>query len=217
MRRVKAELQQGRLRLVEAQIAVAVAILLVAPLRPQNLMALNSSRHIKEPHGARGMLVIFISKGDTKTKKRDLTFDLPAELGEPLRWYRREILPLLGADRGGDLFVRQGGKRKSQETLSQQLTEIIADRIGIHMTPHQFRHLAAALYLEEHSDDLRSVTDLLGRAWAKTTSIYAGSSGRRASRVYGEHVLERRRTLELQRRRRKNPSSPKAPLGGRKP
>ena len=54
MRFVKAELRQGRLRWVEAQIAVAVAILLVAPLRPQNLIALNSSRNVKEPQGTEG-------------------------------------------------------------------------------------------------------------------------------------------------------------------
>ena len=85
------------------------------------------------------------------------------------------------------------------------------------MSPHQFRHLAAALYLEEHPDDFRSATDLLGHAWANTTSIYAGSSGRRASRVYGEHVPERRRSLQLRRRRRKDPNGPKAPTGGMKP
>ena len=216
MRWVTLELQQGRLRAVEAQMAVAVAILLVAPLRPQNLIALNSSRHIKEPHGARGKLVIYVSKGETKTKKRDLTFDLPAELAEPIRWYLREIRPLLSADPGGDLFVSKGGKRKSQETLSQQFTEIIAERIGIHMTPHQFRHFAAFVYLEEHPEDFQSVTDLLGHAWAKTTAIYAGSSGRRASRVYGEHVIEQRRTLGLRRRRRKGPSGPKTTTGRRK-
>ena len=76
------------------------------------------------------------------------------------------------------------------------------------MTPHQFRHLAALAYLEEHPEDFQSVTDLLGHAWAKTTAIYAGSSTRRASRVYGEHVLEQRRGLQLRRRRRK---------GGKKP
>ena len=61
---------------------------------------------------------------------------------------------------GGDLFVSEGGKRKSQETLSQQITEIIGERVGIHMTPHQFRHLAAIAYLEEHPEDFQSVTDL---------------------------------------------------------
>jgi integrase len=203
MRWVKAELQQGRLRFVEAQIAVAVAILLAAPLRPENLIELNVSRHLREPQGGRGKLVIYIAKDDTKTQKRDLTFELPAELAEPIRWYCREILARLRADPRGDLFVTIGGKRKSQETLSQQLTEIIGERVGIHMTPHQFRHLAAVAYLEEHPEDFQSVTDLLGHAWAKTTAIYAGSSTRRASRVYGEHVLEQRRQLQLRRHRRK--------------
>ena len=60
------------------------------------------------------------------------------------------------------------------------------------MTPHQFRHLAAVLYLEAHPEDFQTVSDLLGHAFAKTTLIYAGSSSRRASRAYGKLVIEQR-------------------------
>ncbi len=67
------------------------------------------------------------------------------------------------------------------------------------MTPHQFRHFAAALYLEEHPDGFQNVSDLLGHAWAKTTLVYAGSSSRRASRAYGAHVTQQRDALKLKR------------------
>jgi site-specific recombinase XerC len=76
------------------------------------------------------------------------------------------------------------------------------------LTPHQFRHLAAFLHLEEHPEDFESVSNLLGHAWAKSTRIYAGSSTRRASRVYGAHVLEQRRRLQLRRRQRNGPNGP---------
>ena len=107
-------------------------------------------------------------------------------------------MPRLAADPDGDLFVSDGGKRKAQETLTVQIVEAIADRVGIHMTPHQFRHVAAALYLEEHPEDFQSVSDLLGHSWAKTTLIYAGSSSRRASKAFGSFILKKRESLKLQ-------------------
>jgi integrase len=70
------------------------------------------------------------------------------------------------------------------------------------MTPHQFRHFAAALYLDQHPESFQNVSDLLGHAWAKTTLIYAGSSSRRASRAYGAHVIEQRKALKLKRARK---------------
>jgi hypothetical protein len=57
------------------------------------------------------------------------------------------------------------------------------------MTPHQFRHYGATSYLEQHPEDFETAREMLGHAWTKTTRIYAGSSGRRASRAYNQHLL----------------------------
>jgi hypothetical protein len=46
-RRAVVALRQGRVSFVEAQVAVAVDILLIAPLRPQNLIALNGSATLR--------------------------------------------------------------------------------------------------------------------------------------------------------------------------
>lgn len=202
MRDVKAKLKSGaRLRHAEAQVAVAIELLLSAPLRPQNLVDLNWSRNFKEPQGPKGNLLLYIPKDATKTKRRELIFEIPPELAANLRFYRREVLPQLGGDPNGDLFVVKGGGRKSQETLSEQITEAVRKVVGIHMTPHQFRHVAAMLYLDEHPEDFQTVTDLLGHAWSKTTQIYAGASTRRASRAYGAHVMAQREALILKRPR----------------
>jgi integrase len=189
-------------KFVDAQVAVAVDILLVAPLRAQNLIALNWGRNFMEPDGPRGKLLLYIPKDATKSKRRDLTFEISPDVAETIRWYRREILPRLGGDSDGDLFVTKGGRGKSQETLSQQITELIKDKVGIPVSPHQFRHVAAMLYLDAHPEDFQTVTDLLGHAWAKSTLIYAGSSSRRASRVYGDHIVRQREALALRRPRR---------------
>ncbi len=77
--------------------------------------------------------------------------------------------------------------------------ERIAEHVGIHMTPQQFRHVAAMLHFEAHPEEFQTVTDLLGHAWSKTTLIYAGSSSRRASKAYGNMLLQKRDALKLKR------------------
>ena len=84
------------------------------------------------------------------------------------------------------------GSRKNQATLTVQITDAIVRHIGIHMTPHQFRHFGATSYLEEHPEDFETARAMLGHAWSKTTRIYAGSSSRRASRAYSQHLFKQR-------------------------
>ena len=129
--------------------------------------------------------------------------EVPDEVAHRLRWYRRHILPRLGADVNGPIFVTEKGIRKSQTTLTVQIIDTIMRHVGIHMTPHQFRHFGATSYLEEHPEDFETAQAMLGHAWSKTTRIYAGSSSRRASRAYNQHLFKQRDALKLMRSRSK--------------
>jgi hypothetical protein len=207
MAEVARELAQGRLRFVEAQVAIGVDIDLVIPLRPQNLSSLNWQRHFSEPEGAQGRLLLHIPAQETKSKIQDLVAEIPDDVARRLRWYRRHILPRLEADPDGPLFVTRKGAAKSQKTLSVQITETVHRRLGVHLTPHQPRHLGALWYLEEHPEDFETPRAFLGHAWSKTTRVYAGSSTRRACKAYSRFVLEKRDALKLKwkpRLRRKN-------------
>ncbi len=201
MAEVARELAQGRLRFVEAQIAIAIAIDFVIPLRPQNLSSLTWRRHFSEPDGPKGRLVLHIPAQETKSKHQDLVAEMPDDVARRLRWYRRHILPRLDADPDGPLFVTRKGIAKTQETLSHQFIETLKHRLGVHLTPHQLRHLAAIWYLEENPEDFETPRSFLGHAWSKTTRVYAGSSTRRASKAYSRFVLEKRDALKLKRKR----------------
>lgn len=198
---VARDIDGPRLRFVDAQVAIVVDIALVAPLRPQNLLALDWRRHFSEPDGPRGRLIIHIPAAETKGRKRDQVHELPPDVARHIRWYRRHILPRLGADPNGRLFVTRAGEPKAQETLSEQITKVIERDVGVHMTPHEFRHFSAVSYLEDHPEDFETIRALLGHSWSKTTQIYAGQSSRRASRAYGKFVEEQRRKLKLKRSR----------------
>jgi integrase len=203
MGEVARDLERGRVRFVEAQVAIAIDILLALPLRPQNLSSLNWQRNFSEPNGPRGQLLLHIAARDTKSKKHDIISEVADEVARRLRWYRRHALPRLNADVNGDLFVTERGSRKKQPTLTIQITRTIMRHVGIYMTPHQFRHFGATSYLEQHPEDFETARAILGHAWSKTTRIYAGSSSRRASRAYNQYLFKQREALKLQRIRRR--------------
>src|SRR5262249_25099953 len=196
---VAKDLENGRVRFVAAQVAVAIDIVLAVPLRPQNLSSLHWQDNFSEPNGPRGQLVLHIAARHTKAKKLDIITEVPDEVARRLRWYRRHVLPRLGADVNGPLFVTESGSPKGQPTISKQVTDALERHIGVHMTPQQFRHFGATSYLERHPDDFETARVLLGHAWTKTTRIYVGSSSRRASRAYNQHLLAQREALKLMR------------------
>jgi integrase len=203
MGEVAKDLERGRVRFVEAQVAIAIDILLASPLRPQNLSSLSWQHHFTEPNGPRGQLLLHVAARETKTKREDFVSEVPDEVARRLRWYRRHVLPRLGADVNGHIFVTARGSRKSQGTVTVQIIKAIERHVGIYMTPHQFRHFGATSYLEDHPEDFETARAILGHAWTKTTRIYAGSSSRRASRAYGQHLLNQREALKLLRLRRR--------------
>jgi integrase len=210
---VNKAMNAGLFPFVKAQMAIAIDVFLVAPLRPHNLCALTWARHFLEPEGPKGRLILHIPADETKSRRKEYTIEIDPEVARRLRWYRHTILPRLKADPGGPLFVTKHGTPKSQETLSQQLTEIIEERVGIHMTPHTFRHFAAVSYLEDNPEDFETARAILGHAWGKTTLIYAGSSSRRAGAAYAKHLLGQREKLKSGRSRKpRKPSTPKVKM-----
>jgi integrase len=206
---VSKALAEGKVDFVRAQVAVGIDFQLAIPLRPQNLCRLNWQRHFIEPDGPRGRLLLHIPKDEMKGGREDFNAEVADDVARRLRWYRRHILTRLNADVNGDLFVTRKGVRKEQKTITIQITRVIADVLGIHMTVHQFRHLAGASYLDANPEDTESARALLHHAYSKTTRIYVGSASRRASRAYNRFLFEQRDALILKRKPQRMPKTKK--------
>jgi integrase len=176
------------------QAGLAIGILLNAPMRAQNLIALHVGEHFRFGRG-KAPARILIPAAQTKSRRIDLAYELAPQLTQALQWYRLHMLPALQADSCGRLFVMPGGKARSQPNLSDLIKKAVADHLGIHMTPHQFRHLAANLYLDQHPEDFETVRQVLGHSFTKTTHIYAGRGNERGSRVYSSFVTKKSEKL----------------------
>lgn len=72
----------------------------------------------------------------------------------------------------GYFFINNRGRKLSEQTIRKMINENArAAGIGLHITPHMFRH-SFATYLIEEGADISYVQRILGHSSIKTTQIY---------------------------------------------
>ncbi len=166
----------------KAQAALAIAILTYAPLRIANLSALAFDQTLFVPPRASQESLIEIPAAQMKNRE-PFTMALPARITAMLQTYRSAILkPLVN---GSPVFVFDDGhgKPKLPTTVSWLIERTIKRHLGIRMTAHQFRHLAAKVILDGDAGAYETVRQLLGHRNLKTTvNSYAGRDTLRAGR-----------------------------------
>jgi integrase len=173
-------------RVQRFQIALAIELLLVAPMRLQNLSALRFDRQLSWPAGPGGELYIVLEDDETKNSQ-PLEYQVPASSKALLEEYRDRYRPILHPGSSPWLFVREGGVQMAAAALRDGITKAIRREIGIDMTPHQFRHFAAQILLTALPGSYPMVMDLLGHKNLKTTTaFYSGRRSRQAGQVYDE-------------------------------
>src|SRR4051794_38883310 len=179
----------------QVMIALAVELLLVAPIRLRNLTNLDLERHlVRIGSGSTSSRHLWLPAEEVKNKI-DLEFPLPRETVLLLEFYLAKARPVLakGTTAGTSLFVGAKGGPPNQTALGTALTRLAAREAGVRISPHQFRHLAGYLYLRQYPGGYEVVRALLGhRSIATTIQFYAGMEGIAAARAYDAVVLKYR-------------------------
>jgi len=182
--------------LVAAQLSAMIDLLTIAPLRLSDLLSLKFGHHITWPAGDKRQAFMEI---DTAKTGETYVCDLPVVLSQRLRRYRDDILPAVLGRKCEHFVVSHSGVVKNYSTLEQQFTKTIRKHLGIHMTIHQVRHLAAKLLLDERPGAHEVVRQLLGhRSLAATMAFYAGINTKRAVKLHSE-LIETMRRSRIQR------------------
>ena len=115
-----------------------------------------------------------------------------------------------GRRRPDFLFISRTGVRRTLWTIRVAIQRSMLRHLGVRITPHQFRHIAAKIHLDANPGAYELVRQLLGHKDLKTTTkFYAGIDTRRAGRAHAQLVARLRAARpERVRRRPKTPQDP---------
>jgi integrase len=175
---------------VTAQLAAAIAILCVAPLRIDNLTAIQLGQNLSKPDGPDSNYWLHFPEHDVKNRMR-LMYPLEPFVTRIVEEYVHEFRPTLLRGRDDDwLFPGLHEGPKGKVVFSGQITERIWKHTGVRMTVHQFRHAAGALILKRRPGEYELVRQLLGHRSVETTiNCYIGLDMIQASEIYTEIVM----------------------------
>ncbi len=189
---------QGRRRdAVAVQVALAVEILLMAPMRASNLAGLHIEHHIQRSRAGKDGVVHIVIPGHEVKNEQDLEFPLPPETVRLLDLYLRDFHPRLSGAPSSWLFPGgKDGEHKTINCLGEQIKAHVFEATGLRVNLHLFRHIAAKLYLDRNPGGYEVVRRHLGhRSMETTTKFYAGMEGAAASRHFDDEILKLRRSL----------------------
>ena len=180
--------QQGALA---AQPSVAIAILTVAPVRMKNLATIRLGVNLVRPGGPDTPYLLTFQDYEVKNRV-PLDFPLPAGVSKLIDEYLFAHRPVLMNGRNHDyLFPGKSGGHKFVASFSTQISKLLWKSAGFRITPHQFRHAAAALILKNQPGNYELVRRVLGHRKIQTTiDFYIGLETAPAARQFGEIIAE---------------------------
>jgi integrase len=133
---------------VNASVAVAIAILSIAPVRLGNLIRIKLDENLIKPGGIDGPYWLVFPKEDVKNRVQ-LQHKILPEVSDMIDEYINDFRPiLLRGSNGLWLFPGETGGVKSSRLLSVQITDRVYKATGLRLTAHQFRHAAAAIFIK---------------------------------------------------------------------
>jgi integrase len=175
------------------QVAVALELLLMRPIRRKNLAALRMGENVVR--SGRSMFIVLPSE-EVKNKV-ELDYRIPAESAVLIDFYVKNLLPLFGANPKGWLFPGENPERhKADEQLGRQFTKTIKEATGLSLYPHLTRHLGAFLYLKENPGAFEIVRRVLAHKSLTTTMrSYVGFDDESAVRMFDTVILRIRESI----------------------
>jgi integrase len=175
-----------------AQIAAAIEILTMAPLRLDNLRCLDIEQNLVRPSRRSKQLHVVFPASDVKNRQ-PVDHPLPAPSVALIERYTTQFRPHLASPGCTALFPGRYGGSKGANTLGTQITQTIRSHTGLEMNPHLFRHATAKIYLDANPGAYEVVRRVLGHRSGDTTSrYYTGGEAASAARHFDDTILKLR-------------------------
>jgi integrase len=173
-----------------AMAAVAVAILLVAPIRIKNLRMIQLDQNIVR----RGKVMQLVIPREDVKNGVPIEMTIPQATADLVDWFiatHRKNLPGAGSRY---LFGGMKDGPRSECGMSEPINKLLKRELGLTMNPHLFRSFAALLFLSVHPGQYEVVRQLLGHKSIVTTmKHYAGFETNGVAALYHgviDHLLK---------------------------
>jgi len=169
-----------------AQSSVLLDILIHAPMRITNLQNLHIDRHIG---WSQHRLRISIPPAEVKNSEQ-LDYLLPEGISARIYDYMKNWRPLFFPASNPYLFPGRNGLPKEITALRRQITNSLFKQTGIRLSPHQFRHVAAKILLDQKPGHYEVGRKILGHKSISTIyNHYAGTEIQSAHDLYDTTIL----------------------------
>jgi integrase len=172
--------------------AIAIAILLVCPIRRKNLTEIHIERDLQRPGDGR---VYMVFDREAVKNSRPLEFQLPRSVVGMIETHLATRSPVLCPAGTPWLFPRRDGSQSLNLThFAGRIMKRIRREIGLDFNIHLFRHFAAKIWLEEYPGQYESVRRLLGHSSASQTfNLYCEFEAATATRRFSQ-LIDARQT-----------------------
>jgi integrase len=172
------------------QTALAIELLLMIPMRRENLTRLTVEKHIDRRRNGTALIII---PGTEVKNGVSIEAALPAHVIKMLDDYMKAYQPVLAKGASPWVFPGLPGRPKSRERMAFQVSETIKKEIGLQMHMHLFRHFAAKIYLDRNPGGYGVVQKLHGHKSIETTiRSYCGAEVKSAISHYDHQILKLR-------------------------
>jgi integrase len=185
-----------------ARDAVAIEILLSCSMRVGNLIELRLGETIRKfGEGPRARWAIDIP-GEKVKNGQPLRYSLLPESARLLEEYLQNRHAHWCGPGSPWLFPAAQGGHVDRRYLSESIATRAYRYVGVRITAHQFRHLAAELYLRTDPGGIAIVAQHLGHRDLNTTRhFYAREQSRIATERYHDVLIRKRAAVPTRRRR----------------
>jgi integrase len=188
--------------------ALAIELLIVAPVRIKNLTTLEVDRHIVHSRRRPHPIVHLVVPGDEVKNGVAFEVALPKGSAELLNLYLQSYRPRISSVSSPWLFPNAAGRQRHIVGFGRQISAVIKRHTGLKVHPHLFRHFSVKLILESRPEGFETARLTLGHKSLRTTMrAYSEGKTTAAHKTY-EALIEARRDEA-----RKRPSQkPKVPV-----
>lgn len=183
--------QRAKMNALAREDALAIAILLVCPIRVGSLAGIDLGKHIQRPGDGRVFLVL--EEEDTKTG-RSIEFLLSADVVFLLDKHLATRCPYLCPAGTQFLFPKRDGSASiGPSELSSRISKRIRKETGLEVNAHLFRHFAVMNWLDANPGGYEVARRLLGHSdLSHTINLYSGLEVTSATKAFSDLVADLR-------------------------